>query len=370
MNFNKFLLLLFCVGLSFSGYSQIRFSETIQVSKSATDTKASLFFIDFWATWCGPCVYASEYLGVLQKQYPDRFYVISLSEENPEVVKRFLKRKPTDLAISIDYKGETFRDNNIRILPYGLLIDANGKILWKGSPTDFKKSDLERFLRQNVKQKSIDKVFKVQEIKEQTAKADYIPTSDFEIKSLKNETYETLVRRVKGEYVHYKGDLKSIIAREYKILNSQINLTPELNRTYEVYIKKGTNATFQILEELKLDLFHTEATGDVLMLDLSNIKYWDVHQIDWGKHTAKYLIDDTQIQADNVTFNDVMFQLASVLDLPIVTKGANADELNHDWQIHHRFYNLMQSDMEDTYGIKVNKEKGNYKVYTIRKKTP
>ena len=370
MNFNKFLLLLFCFGLSFTSSSQIRFSETIQVSKSANDTKASLFFIDFWATWCGPCVYASEYLGVMQKQYPDRFYVISLSEENPEVVKRFLKRKPTDLAVSIDYKGETFRDNNIRILPYGLLVDINGKVLWKGSPTDFKQSDLEHFLRKNSKQKSIDKVFKVQEIKKEGSKVDYIPTSDFEIKPLKNEAYETLVRRVKGDYIHYKGRLKSIIAREHKILDSQISLAPDLNQAYEVFIKKGSNATFQILEALKMDLFHTETTGEVLLLDVSNIKYWDINQIDWGKHTAEYLIDDTQIQADNVTFNDVMFQLSSVLNMPIVTTGSQVDDAKHDWQIHHRFYNLMQSDMEDTYGIKASKEKGNYKIYTIRKKTP
>ncbi|MCK8481562.1 TlpA family protein disulfide reductase [Psychroserpens algicola] len=370
MNLYKRLLILICFGISSFSYGQIRFSETIQTSKTATNTEASLFFIDFWATWCKPCVYASEYLGVLQKQYPDRFYVVSLSEENPDVVKRFLKKHPTDLAVSIDYKGETFKANNTRTLPYGLLINANGTVLWKGSPTDFKKTDLERYLRQNTKIKEVNKVLKVQKIKEEVFKADYMPSDDFEIKQLKNETFETLVSSSRGDYIVYKGDLKSIIAKEKKILQSQVQIAPTLNKTYEVYIKKGSNGLFPILEELKLDIFHSEIQGEVLMLDISNMIYWDTHQIDWGENTAEYLIDDTQIQADNVTFEDVMFQLASVLNLPIATKGAEADLDKHDWQIHHRFYNLMQTNLEDAYGIKATKEKGRFKTYMIRKKTP
>nr|WP_321244436.1 TlpA disulfide reductase family protein [uncultured Psychroserpens sp.] len=369
MNFKASLIIICLVIFPFIGNGQIRFSETIQTSKTATDTEASLFFVDFWATWCGPCVYASEYLGVLQKQYPDNFYVISLSEENPDIVKRFLKKNPTDLAVSIDYKGETFKANNTRVLPYGLLINANGTVLWKGSPTDFKKSDLIKYLRQNTRTKEVSKVIKVQRIKQEVFKADYIPTADFEMKQLKGETYETLVRNSIGGYIQYKGYLKNIIAREHNILLSQVKLESDLNKTYEVFIKKGVSATFQILDELKLDLFHTQSKGDVLMIDISNINYWDTNQIDWGKDTAEYLIDDSQIQADNVAFKDVMYQLASVLSLPLVTKGGEPDEDLHDWQIHHRFYNLMQSNMLDTYGISVSKEPGSFKVYSIRKKT-
>ena len=140
-------------------------------SKIANTDENALYFIDFWATWCAPCVYANEYLEVLQKQYPNDFYVVSLSEENPDKVRRHLEKHPTDLAVSIDYNGETFNENNIRVLPYGVLLNAYGKILWKGSPTDFKKADLERYLRQNAKEKEVNKVLKVQKIKEEVFKA-------------------------------------------------------------------------------------------------------------------------------------------------------------------------------------------------------
>lgn len=369
MNIIKILLFVCVLSSSCFGYGQIRFSEMIQGSKYATDSEASLFFIDFWATWCGPCVYAGEYLSVLQKQYPNRFYVVSLSEENPDIVKRFLKKHPTDLAVAIDYKGETFDANNTRTLPYGLLINAQGKVLWTGNPTDFKRTELDKFLSQNTKQRRIEKVLKVEAI-EEVYEADYVPTLDIEINRLKNETHDMLVKNDIGDYLQYKGTLKSIISKEYKILEQQLEISPELNKTYEVYVKKGIPAAIQILEELKLDLYHTEKEAELLVLDISNINYWDTNQIDWGIDAAEYLIGDSQIQADNVTFKDVMYELSTALNLPIITKGAVADESKHDWQIHYKFYNLMLSDLEGTYGIKAMKERGNYKVYTIQKKTP
>jgi len=370
MTLTKYIILLLFISFPIISTCQIRFSETIQTSKTATDMQASLFFIDFWATWCGPCVYASEYLSVLQKQYPDRFYVVSLSQENPDIVKRFLKRKPTDLAVAIDYNGETFKANNIRALPYGVLVNSNGKVLWRGSPTDFKRADLDYFLIQHTKQKYVNNVLKVQKLKEEVFEADYMPSSDFEIQQIKTNVSEDIEVSSIGEYIIYKGTLKSIIAKEKKILKSQVQIAPELNKTYKVYIKKGSSGLFSILNELKLDLFHSETQGEVLKLEISNMTYWDTQQIDWGKDTEAYLIDDTQIQADNVTFEDVMYQLATVLNLPLAVEGSEVDNEKHDWLIHHRFYSLMQTDLEDTYGIKASKDQGNFKTYTIRKKTP
>ena len=130
-------------------------------------------------------------------------------------------------------------------------------------------------------------------------------------------------------------------------------------------------SSFEILEHLKLDLFHTEVKGEVILLDIEQPQFWDTEQIDWGKDTANYLIDDSQIQADNVSFKDVMYQLASVLDMPVVTTNDKLDvNKEHDWQIHHKFYGLMQTDLLDNYGIKAEKKLSKYRMYRLQKKAP
>ena len=354
--------------------AQIRFSENIQTSQTANHSENALFFIDFWATWCGPCVFANEYLEVLQKQNPDQFYVVSLSEETPDTVRRFLKKHPTELAVAIDYEGETFEAHNVRILPFGLLINADGKILWKGSPADFKQSDLDRYMHKNKKTRDISKVLTVKQIKAAKFERAYIPKADIEITRIKSETTDGLIITPSPNYVFYKGDLKSILAYHLKVLKSQIRIDSSLNSSYEIYVSNGlesrSNTSIEILETLGLDLFHSEVNGDAVVLDIETPTFWDTQQIDWGENTTNYLINDSQIQADNVTFKDVMYQLASVLELPVVTTNLDIDELEHDWQIHYKFYGLMQSDLLDNYGIKAEKKPSRYRIYNIAKKTP
>ena len=302
MNFRTCLLLIFSLCLSSLVHGQIRFSETIQSSKIASAEENALYFVDFWATWCGPCVYATEYLEVLQKQYPNRFYVISLSEENPDKVKRHLAKRPTDLAVSIDYDGENFDQNKVRVLPYGILLNAKGKILWKGSPTDFKATDLKRFLKQNKDLASFDAVFKTESLEDSQVVEVYVPAEDFEIKELKDRIIESLEVDGRSEYVEFKGSLSDILVHRLQVSVKQVVVPFELNKTYQIYIKKEEELLSNILSALNIELSDSEVKGDVLVIDNSESNFWDSKQIDWGKDTARFLIDDNQIQADNVTF--------------------------------------------------------------------
>ena len=119
-----FSLAIICVLTASYSYGQIKVSEFIQYSKIATSNSNKLFFVDFLATWCGPCITAKEHWVVLQKQFPSDFYIVSLTEENPLTVERFLKKKPTELAVAIDYKGETFNDYNVRVTTCGAFMNV------------------------------------------------------------------------------------------------------------------------------------------------------------------------------------------------------------------------------------------------------
>lgn len=55
-----------------------------------------VYVVEFWATWCGPCIASMPHLVELQKEFADRqVQVISISDEDMETVDAFLKRPYT-----------------------------------------------------------------------------------------------------------------------------------------------------------------------------------------------------------------------------------------------------------------------------------
>lgn len=91
--------------------------------------KGKVVLIDFWATWCSPCVAAMPHLQDLQKEFKDQLQIITVSDETVKRVNLFLKVRPSNLWFAIN-NGETL--NNLfphRTIPHVVLIDSDGKLI-------------------------------------------------------------------------------------------------------------------------------------------------------------------------------------------------------------------------------------------------
>lgn len=355
---------------------QVEISEYIQTSKLSKTENNSLYFIDFWATWCGPCIHVAQYLEILQKQYPNDFYVVSLTKENPEVVKRFIKKHKTRLAVAIDFDGETFRKHKISNLPYGVLYNAKGKKLWEGHPAEFKKSHVKRFLKNNdTKRISIDKMFKISVYSKETLKEGDMLKKDFEfLKLIKDQDFNSMQVLRERNFLELKGSLQDILAYTLHVHKKQIDISDDLNKFYQMRFKLDTNAFFNkaetIMEALTISKEAIKEKGEALVFNIEKPTFWDSRQIDWGSENSHFLIGDTDIQADNVSLSQIKYQLANLLETPIVIKNYEDDSKLHDWQIHYKYFDLMVSSMNDNYGIKTQKKTTSYIKYLITKKAP
>ncbi|EMI15378.1 Redoxin domain-containing protein [Rhodopirellula maiorica SM1] len=72
--------------------------------------KNKVYVVEFWATWCGPCISAMPHVVALQKEYADRgVQIVSVSSEPVETIEKFLEREVPG-AKGSDDSAQTFDD--------------------------------------------------------------------------------------------------------------------------------------------------------------------------------------------------------------------------------------------------------------------
>jgi len=136
------------------------------VQNDGSSTKGSLQFelgkvyvVEFWATWCPPCVSSMPHLVSLQKQYASQgVQIVSISNEPIETVQEFLdgpyrgdsdageaspstfRQLTSAYSLTTDPDGSAWEDYltaaGIDGIPSAFLVGKSGKIEWIGHPME------------------------------------------------------------------------------------------------------------------------------------------------------------------------------------------------------------------------------------------
>jgi thiol-disulfide isomerase/thioredoxin len=116
---------------------------------TATSNLGRVTYVDFWASWCGPCRLSLPALNRLSQEFdPKDFSVVAISVDYvDEDALDFLARYPVDYPVAIDKSGDSGRAFAVAGMPSGYLIGRDGLI--REVHVGFRKGD-EQVLRERI----------------------------------------------------------------------------------------------------------------------------------------------------------------------------------------------------------------------------
>lgn len=135
--------------------------KTMDGKEVRTDTLSNggkPFIIDFFATWCKPCNRELDAISEVYDEWKEetgvKIFAVSIDQaQNINKVKPLVNNHGWEYEVLLDPNGDFKRALSIQMIPYVLIVDGKGEIVYKHNGyTDGAESELIEKVRELLKQ--------------------------------------------------------------------------------------------------------------------------------------------------------------------------------------------------------------------------
>lgn len=110
---------------------EIRLKDMNGREVSLSDFRGKIVFLNFWATWCGPCRIEMPSMERLYTKLKGKdFVMVAIDLQEPaSKVKEFFKEYKLSFISLLDSEGEVASRFGIRVIPTTFILDKQGRII-------------------------------------------------------------------------------------------------------------------------------------------------------------------------------------------------------------------------------------------------
>lgn len=134
---HRLLMVLCCTAALLAPVAQAADAPTFSLPNaqgalvSPTTLRGKVILVDFWASWCLPCLKSFPWLSDIQTKYRDKGLVIVgiNMDKTPVDAEKFLKRVPHDFTIAYDPTGDAAKAYNLKTMPSSYLVNRQGALI-------------------------------------------------------------------------------------------------------------------------------------------------------------------------------------------------------------------------------------------------
>lgn len=358
---------------------------TDYISNIPTDKSFTNKFIvlEFWATWCAPCLAAVPHINELQNKFKSNndLIFVSITDEKAEKVRNTLKRIDFSTIVISDQTKKTHKILNVSEIPITVLIDNNGVVKWKGNPEELNEELIEKFINGKLSPNLNNEKNNVKNIKsEYDKKNEDLEDVVFKIIKNKQTKYSFTLINTKGnnsmlinglkdgKYVASNKTLSEIISGLLDVTEQQIIVPEKLksNKYSLIYKNSDIKNAESGIDDIKYNLLKTLDLKEIIQIkntEIYKLKVIDKTKIEISKEPKTKIGhsgNSTKIVCSNTEIKSLINEINN--SFKILIKDETNLNGKYDFIIRNKSKENLIQDLEK-YGLKLEKTIEKEKIY-------
>lgn len=98
---------------------------------SLAQLRGKVVFVDFWASWCGPCKQSFPWMNEMQAKYGAKgLQIVGVNVDTKRAdADKFLAEVPANFRVAFDAQGDTPKRYQIKGMPSSVLVGPDGRVI-------------------------------------------------------------------------------------------------------------------------------------------------------------------------------------------------------------------------------------------------